>query len=81
MRFEAPGLRTYYVLLATQAVSLLGSRVSFFAVGIAVFTKTSQATPLAIISFCQILPRLVGAGFAGALEAALPDHAAAAAAA
>jgi MFS family permease len=61
------GLRTYYVLVATEAVSQLGSNVSFFAVGIAVFMKTSHATPIAIISFCQMLPWLVGAGFAGAL--------------
>jgi MFS transporter, DHA3 family, macrolide efflux protein len=63
----SPGLRTYYVLVATQTVSLLGSRISFFAVGIAVFMRTSQATPIAIISFCQILPWILGAGFAGAL--------------
>ena len=61
------GIRTYYLLVATQAVSQIGSRISFFAVGIAVFTRTSHATPIAIISFCQVLPWLVGAGFAGAL--------------
>jgi MFS family permease len=61
------GLRTYYVLAATQAVSRLGSNISFFAVGIAVFMKTSHATPIAIIAFCQTLPWLLGAGFAGAL--------------
>lgn len=63
----SPGLRTYFVLVATQTVSLLGSRISFFAVGIAVFMRTSQATPIAIISLCQILPWIVGAGFAGAV--------------
>jgi len=61
------GLRTFYLLVATEAVSALGSQVGFFAVGIAVFMKTSHATPIAIISFCQVLPWLVGAGFAGAL--------------
>jgi MFS family permease len=60
-------LRTYYVLIATQAVSQLGSNLSFFAVGIAVFLKTSHATPIAIIAFCQIVPWILGAGFAGAL--------------
>ena len=66
---QAPsqGLRTYYLLVATQTVSQVGSRISFFAVGIAVFTQTSHATPLAIISFCQTLPWIVGAGFAGAV--------------
>jgi MFS transporter, DHA3 family, macrolide efflux protein len=61
------GLRTYYLLVTTQTVSQVGSRISFFAVGIAVFTQTSHATPIAIISFCQTLPWIVGAGFAGAL--------------
>src|SRR5580693_8424991 len=61
------GLRTYYLLMATQTVSQVGSRISFFAVGIAVFTRTSHATPIAIISFCQVAPWILGAGFAGAL--------------
>jgi MFS transporter, DHA3 family, macrolide efflux protein len=61
------GLRTYCLLVATQTVSQVGSRISFFAVGIAVFFHTSQATPIAILSFCQTLPWIVGAGFAGAL--------------
>ena len=63
----SPGLRTYYVLVATQTVSLLGSRISFFAVGIAVFMRTSQATPIAVISICQTLPWILGAGIAGAV--------------
>ncbi|MGA0600923.1 MFS transporter [Caulobacter sp. KR2-114] len=66
---EAPGrgLSTYYLLVATQTVSQVGSRISFFAVGIAAFSQASRATPLAIISLCQILPWIVGAGFAGAI--------------
>jgi len=66
---QAPsqGLGTYYLLVATQTVSQVGSRISFFAVGIAVFTRTSHATPIAIISFCQVLPWILGAGFAGAM--------------
>ena len=68
-RSQAPsqGLRTYYLLVATQTVSQVGSRISFFAVGIAVFFHTSHATPIAIISFCQTLPWIVGAGFGGAV--------------
>jgi MFS family permease len=64
---QEPGLRTYYLLVATQLVSQLGSRISVFAVAIAVFAKTAHATPIAIISFCQALPWILGAGFAGAL--------------
>ncbi len=61
------GLRAYYLLIATQTVSQVGSRISFFAVGIAAFAQTAHATPLAIISFCQTLPVILGSGFAGAI--------------
>lgn len=61
------GLRTYYGLVATQTLSQVGSRVSFFAIGIAVFAETSQATPIAILAFCQTIPVLIGGGLAGAL--------------
>jgi DHA3 family macrolide efflux protein-like MFS transporter len=60
-------LRTYYLLVATQLVSQLGSRISVFAVAIALFAKTAHATPIAIIAFCQTLPWILGAGFAGAV--------------
>lgn len=61
------GLGGYYLLVATQAISQVGSRISFFAVGISVFTRTTHTTPIAMISLCQMLPWIVGAGFAGAL--------------
>jgi MFS family permease len=68
---EAPirgvGLRTYYVLLVAQAVSLLGSQISGLAVSIAVFRQTGHATPLALVAFFQVAPRIVLNGFAGAL--------------
>lgn len=61
------GLRTYYVLLVAQAISLLGSQVSGFAVSIAVFRQTGHATPLALVAFFSAAPRVVLGGFAGAL--------------
>ena len=68
---EAPaggvGLRTYYVLLLAQAVSLLGSQISGLAVSIAVFRQTGHATPLALVAFFLAAPRIVLGGFAGAL--------------
>src|SRR5438552_14946638 len=64
---RASGLGAYYLLVATQTVSQVGSNISFFAVGIAVFTQTAHATPIAIIAFCQTLPGIIGGGFGGAL--------------
>jgi MFS family permease len=63
----APGLRTYYILILAQAVSLLGSQISGLAVSIAVFRQTGHATPLALVAFFQVAPRIVLSGFAGAL--------------
>jgi DHA3 family macrolide efflux protein-like MFS transporter len=68
---EAPargvGLRTYYVLLLAQAISLLGSQISGLAVSIAVFRQTGHATPLALVAFFSAAPRMLLGGFAGAL--------------
>lgn len=61
------GLRTYYVLLAAQAVSLLGSQISGLAVSIAVFRQTGHATPLALVAFFSAVPRILLSGIGGAL--------------
>ncbi len=63
----AVGLRTYYVLLLAQAISLLGSQISGLAVSIAVFRQTGHATPLALVAFFLAAPRIVLGGFAGVL--------------
>ena len=64
---EAFGLKTYYVLLLAQAVSLLGSQVSGLAVSIAIFRQTGHATPLALVAFFSAAPRIVLGGSAGAM--------------
>src|SRR5580704_6460777 len=61
------GPRAYYVLLLAQAVSLLGSQVSGLAISIAVFRQTGHATPLALVAFFSMAPRIVLNGFAGAV--------------
>ncbi|HEY1927613.1 MAG TPA: hypothetical protein VGG92_09120, partial [Caulobacteraceae bacterium] len=53
------GLRTYYVLLVAQAISLLGSQISGLAVSIAIFRHTGHATPLALVAFFSAAPRMV----------------------
>jgi MFS family permease len=60
-------LAVYYVLLLTQTVSLIGSRISEYAVGIAVFRATGHATPLALVAFFSYAPTIVLGGVAGAL--------------
>ncbi|HEY1749832.1 MAG TPA: MFS transporter [Caulobacteraceae bacterium] len=63
----ASGSRAYYILLVAQAISLLGSQISGLAVSIAVFRQTGHATPLALVAFFSVAPRIVLGGFAGAL--------------
>lgn len=64
---QAHNLRTFYTLIITQTLSLLGSTISGIAIGIHVFNDTGNATPLAMVAFFTIIPRIVLSGFAGAL--------------
>ena len=57
----------FYVLLATQAVSLVGSRMTAIAVGIWVFTQTQTATPLLMASFFAELPGMLASSLVGVL--------------
>jgi DHA3 family macrolide efflux protein-like MFS transporter len=60
-------LAVYYALLVTQTVSLIGSQISQYAVGIAVFRATGHATPLALVAFFSTVPGVLLGGFGGAL--------------
>jgi len=62
-----PQLAIYYALLLTEAVSLIGSQISGYAVSIAVFRATGHATPLALVAFFSTVPSVLLGGFAGAL--------------
>jgi MFS family permease len=65
--FVAPGLATYYTLIATETVSLIGSQISGLAVSISVFGRTGHATPLALVAFFYTAPQVLAQGFGGAL--------------
>ncbi len=64
---ERARLRTFYAMILTQTVSLIGSRISGIAVGIAIFNKTGSATPLTLVAFYFTLPQVALQGFAGLL--------------
>jgi MFS family permease len=66
-RQPAAGVRTYYILLVTETVSLVGSLVSYLAVSISVFRQTGHATPLALVEVFAALPVILAGGLAGAL--------------
>lgn len=60
-------LRTFYALLITQTVSLIGSQMTNLAVGIFIFQDTGQVLPLALVAFFTAIPTIFAAGLAGVL--------------
>lgn len=67
MSTTAQHLRTFYTLVLTQTLSLLGSRISGLAIGIWVFQQTGDATPLALVAFFSMMPQIVLSSIAGVL--------------
>jgi MFS family permease len=60
-------LFTFYILVATQALSLIGSRMTNIGVGIWVFNQTGNTTPLLLTAFFNELPAMLGSSLAGVL--------------
>lgn len=58
-------LRTFYVLLITQTISMLGSSMTAFAIGVWLFLETGKTTPLMLVAFFSWLPRMALGGVAG----------------
>lgn len=59
------GLRTFYIIILTQTLSLMGSRISGLALGIYVFQDTGNATPLALVALFSTIPFLLMNNIAG----------------
>lgn len=59
------GMKTFLAIWATQIVSLLGSDLSGFALGVWIYQQTHQATPFAITVLFGSLPRVLLAPIAG----------------
>jgi len=60
-------MRSFYILWLGQLISLTGSGLTGFALGIWVFQTTGSATALTLISFFAIMPIIVFSPLAGAL--------------
>jgi MFS family permease len=60
-------MRTFYIIWAGELISMIGSGLSGFALGVWVFTKTQQATPFAMTVLLANLPRILLAPLAGSL--------------
>lgn len=60
-------LRTFYTIIITQTLSMIGSRMTGLAIGIYIFQDTGDVTPLALVSFFAIIPQVLASGLAGVM--------------
>lgn len=59
--------RLLFTLLMTQAISIIGTRMTGIAIGIWIFQRTGQATDLLLIPFFAEMPQLLFGHYLGAL--------------
>lgn len=67
IRSTTPNIRTFYTLVITQTLSLIGSRMTAVALGIWLSTTTGQTSPLLLTAFFTELPGMLGGSLAGVL--------------
>jgi MFS transporter, DHA3 family, macrolide efflux protein len=60
-------MNTFLIIWAGQLISMIGSGLTSFALGVWIFEKTGQATPFALVAFLSSVPRIVLAPIAGTL--------------
>lgn len=58
-------IRTFYVILITQALSMIGSQMTAYGIGVYLFLDTGDITPLAGVTFFSSLAAIIVTGFAG----------------
>jgi len=62
---QQPHVRTFYLMTMTQILSLIGSRMTGFAIGLWIYLDTGKTTPLLLVSFFQTLPPMLTGSLAG----------------
>jgi len=60
-------MKTFFVIWLGQLLSMVGSGLTGFALGVWIFEQTGQVTPFAMTALFGILPRVILSPFAGAL--------------
>jgi DHA3 family macrolide efflux protein-like MFS transporter len=66
-KVSAKSMKTFAIIWTGQFVSLIGSGLTGFALGVWVYIETGSVTPLALVVLFATVPHLVVAPFAGAL--------------
>lgn len=61
------GVRTFLIVWLGQLVSLIGSGLTGFALGVWVYQRTGSVTQFALITFCAVVPGVLLSPLAGAL--------------
>jgi DHA3 family macrolide efflux protein-like MFS transporter len=61
------GITTFAIIWLGQCVSLVGSGLTSFALGVWVFESTGSATQFALIGLCAVLPRVLLSPLAGTI--------------
>jgi len=59
--------KPFILIWAGQVVSVLGSSLSWFAIGVWIYQKTGSASQFAWVALCTALPQMLVSPFAGVL--------------
>lgn len=65
-------MKHYYALIASQALSLIGSQMTQIAVGIWAYTETGNASPLLLVILFNMLPATLAGSLAGVIADRYP---------
>ncbi|HEU4882968.1 MAG TPA: MFS transporter [Longimicrobium sp.] len=63
----SPGMRTFTAVWFGQMVSMIGTALTDFGVGVWIYQKTGSATPFAMVLLCMVVPGILATPVAGAL--------------
>jgi DHA3 family macrolide efflux protein-like MFS transporter len=65
--YKPKNLRTFWIIWAGQVISMLGSGLTSFSLGVWIYDQTGQATPFALTALFSTLPALIMMPLGGAI--------------
>jgi MFS family permease len=64
---EPKGIRSFLIIWLGELISIVGSGLTAFALGVWIYQQTGQATPFALVAFLNAVPQVLLSPVAGAL--------------